>query len=161
MREFAGRAPALRRLDRGARLVYAAFLAFLLAGLVSATLLHLDGMGTSASGAAAWWRGDEAEMAYPKSYRQILEITHFHLFTEPIVWLVVAHLYHLSGGRALVSLGTLAAIGAQIALPWGIAYGPAALSVLALPVSVAVVAGLCWMIVDSLRELWASSSPSS
>ena len=51
MREFSGRGPALDRLDRGARLVYSAFLVFLAFGLLSAAVLHWDGMK---DGAAAW-----------------------------------------------------------------------------------------------------------
>ncbi len=156
MREFSTRGPALRRLDRGARIVYSAFLAFVLLGLVTAALLHYDGMGASAATATAYWRGDEAAMVYPKSYRQILELTHFHLFTEPVVWLTVAHLYHMGGGRGLVSLGTLGAIACQVALPWLVAYVSPGFGVLLLPVTAAVVVGLVWMCADSLRELWSS-----
>lgn len=158
MREFATRGPALRRLDRGAKVVYTGFLVFLLCGLLSAALLHYDSMGLSAAQATAYWRGDEANMVYPKSYRQLLELTHFHLFTEPVVWLVVAHLYHMGRGRGVVSLGTLGAIGAQVALPWLVSYVSPAFGVLFAPVSLAVVGGLLWMIGDSLRELWSSPS---
>lgn len=159
MREFQGRGHLLRRLDPGARLVYGGFLVFLLAGLVTTALLHADSMGLDAATAATWWRGDEAQMAYPKSYRQVLELTHFHLFTEPVVWLVVAHLYHLSGGRGVVSLGTLVAIGVQIALPWVVTFGSASAAVLLLPTTALVAIGLGWMIVASLVEMaWARSS---
>ncbi|MFN7142652.1 MAG: hypothetical protein ACK4YP_02670 [Myxococcota bacterium] len=158
MREFTGRGPALRRLDRGARVVYSAFLVFLLVGLATAGLLHWDGMGATAAGATTYWRGDEPAMVYPKSFRQILEVTHFHLFTEPVVWLVVAHLYHMGGGRGLVSLGTLGAIALQIALPWCVSYVSPVFGALFLPVTAGVVLGLAWMIVDSLREMWSSRS---
>lgn len=156
MREFATKGPALRRLDRGARIVYGAFLAFLMLGLVTAGVLHLTGMGATTEGATAYWRGDEATMTYPKSARQLLELTHFHLFTEPLVWLVVAHLYHMGGGRGLVSLGTLVAIGAQVLLPWVVTFAWAGAGALLLPTSALVVTGLSWMIIDSLRELWFS-----
>lgn len=166
MREFAQtdrrKGGAVRRLDPGARRVYGAFLVFLFLGLVSAGLLHYDGMGASAATATAYWRGDEAAMVYPKSYRQILELTHFHLFTEPVVWLVVAHLYQMSGGRGWLAMGTLAAIGAQIVLPWVVAYGTPAAGVLLLPITLCVALGLGWMILDSIRELlWVRSSPPS
>lgn len=160
MKEFARTTSALRRLDVGARRVYGAFLVFLFLGLVSAALLHYDGMGLSAATATAYWRGDEAAMVYPKSYRQILELTHFHLFTEPLVWLVVAHLYQMTGGRSWLAMGTLAAIGAQVALPWLVAYVTPAAGMLLLPITLAVAGGLAWMILDSLRELlWARPAP--
>jgi hypothetical protein len=166
MKEFAQtdrrKGGALRRLDPGARRVYGAFLVFLFLGLVSAALLHYDGMGVTATAATAYWRGDEAAMVYPKSYRQILELTHFHLFTEPLVWLVVAHLYQLSGGRGWLSMATLGAIGMQIALPWVVSFVTPAAGVLLLPITLVVAGGLGWMILDSIRELlWARSSPPS
>lgn len=158
MREFNQRSAMLRRLDRGPRMVYSVFLVFLLVGMVTGALLHVDGMGLDAATATAYWRGDEAVMAYPKSYRQLLELTHFHLFTEPVVWLVVAHLYHMGGGRGAVSMATIVAIGLQIALPWSVTYAGFG-GVLLLPVTAVVVLGLVWMMVDSLREMWSSPSP--
>lgn len=162
MREFAQKGSVLRRLDRGGKIVYTAFLAFLICGLLSAALLHGDSMGASAATAATYWRGDEAEMIYPKSDRQLLELTHFHLFTEPLIWLVVAHLYHMGKGRAALSLGTLLCMALQIATPWAIAKGSAAFGILALPATAGLLGGLLWMIGASLREMWwsPSSSPS-
>ena len=158
MREFAQKGSVLRRLDRGGKIVYTAFLVFLLLGLLSAALLHADSMGARAATAAAYWNGDEAGMVYPKSPRQVLELTHFHLFTEPLIWLVVAHLYHMGRGRALVSLGTLLSMGVQIALPALITLVSPACSLLALPATAGLLLGLCWMIAASLKELWWSPS---
>ena len=154
MKDFLGKPGALRRLDPGARFVYAGFLIFLLVALAATVLLHVDGMGTATSTTAAWWRGDEAAMLYPKSYRQLLELTHFHLYTEPITWLVVAHLYALSGrARGWIIAGTLAAIGTQIALPWLVTYGGAGFAWLFPVVSIAVVIGLAFMAVAALKEM--------
>lgn len=157
MTEFSARgSQVLRRLPVGARIVYAGFLVFLMVGLATTALLHADSMGLDA--AAAYWRGDEAAMLYPKSYRQLLELTHFHLFTEPVIWLVVAHLYQLSGGRGWITLGTLGAISVQVALPWVVTYVSPAPAALLLPATALVVAGLGWMGVASLRELAVTRS---
>lgn len=159
MKEFTGRSGALRRLDGGTKRVYTAFLAFVLAGLASALLLHGDGLGADTATAAAYWRGDEAGMVYPKSYRQILELTHFHLFTEPLLWLVIAHLYNLGSAppvrRKVLTIGTLVAIAGQIALPWATAYGSPAFGALFLPVHVGMAGGLAYMAVATLGEMWA------
>ncbi len=163
MKHFEGKAPnALRRLDVSARLLYTAFLLFTLAGLLSAGLLHVDGMGTSGDEAALYWRGDDTGMVYPKSFRQIVELTHFHLFTEPVALLVVAHLYNLGGdarARKLVAIvGTVVAMAIQIALPWGVAYGPAVLAALMLPASVLLVAGFFYMSVVATWNMWGPAS---
>lgn len=162
MREFVHKGSVLRHLDPNGKIVYTAFLATLVCGLVTAAFLHGDSMGASATTAATYWRGDEAEMIYPKSDRQLLELTHFHLFTEPMVWLVVAHLYRLGRGQAWVSVATLLCMVLQIATPWAIAKGSAAFGILALPATAGVMGGLLWMIGASLREMWwpPSSSPS-
>jgi hypothetical protein len=154
VRDFKGPTP-LGRLDVGGRLVYTAFLAFTAGGLLSAALLHADGMGTSAATAAAWWRGDEAQMTYPKSYRQLLELSHFHLFTEPVSFLVVAHLYQLGGDplqrRIIVTSITLLAMAVQLALPWAVTYASAAFAVLLVPCHAALLGGILYM---SLRAAW-------
>jgi hypothetical protein len=165
MRDFISRAPSvLRRMDVSARLVYTAFLVFLVVGLLTAALLHGDGMGTSADTAAAYWRGDEAQMTYPKSYRQLLELTHFHLFTEPVTFLVAAHLYNLSGdarARKLAAcVATLAAMAVQIALPWLVTYAGAGWAMLLVPVHVVLVAGLLYMAGVSAWDMWAPSRSS-
>jgi hypothetical protein len=163
MRDFDRRGPnVLRRMEPGSKLVYTGFLLFAIAGIVSAALLHGDGLGTSAATAATYWRGDEAQSLYPKSYRQILELTHFHLFTEPVTWLVVGHLYALGGGnrkaRAVVILVTLAAIALQIALPWLVTYAGAGFGVLFLPVHLVMGLGIIGMAVVSIGDMWWPSS---
>ncbi len=159
MRDFSPRGPnVLRRMEPGSKLVYTGFLLFTVAGVVSAALLHGDGLGTDAATAAAYWQGDEAQGTYPKSYRQLLELTHFHLFTEPLTWLVVAHLFALGGGvrplRAGLIVGTLAAMALQIALPWLLSYGGAGFAVLMLPTHLAVGVGLVGMALASMWDMW-------
>lgn len=162
MKDFVARAPSyLRRLDQGAKLVYTGFLLLTALGLLTAALLHGDGMGMTAEAAAAYWRGDEAQMTYAKSYRQLLELTHFHLFTEPVTFLVLAHLYNLGGDtlrrRAIVSVATLGSIVLQIALPWLVVYASATFSVLVLPVHIVLVGGFAYMTAHATREMWGSS----
>jgi hypothetical protein len=149
-------------LDVGVKVVYTAFLAFTACGVVTMGLLHVDGMGTSAAAAQAWWAGD-GDMAYPKSYRQLLELTHFHLFTEPITWLILAHLYNLGGDpvrrRVAVSVVSILAIAAQVALPWVVVYGPGPLAVALLPCNAAVGGTLAYMAVAAVRDMWFSRRP--
>lgn len=166
MRDFFGRAPGmLARLDTGGKLVYSAFLAMAVAGLATAALLHGDGMGASVESTAAYWRGDEAQMLYAKSFRQLVELTHFHLFTEPVTFLVVAHLYNLTGdrgGRKLAVVGaTLLGMVLQIALPWAITYGGAGWAALMLPAHAALTLGLLYMSAIALVEMWLRRSSSS
>lgn len=162
MKDFSARPPqpsnALRRLDVTARLLYTAFLVFTVLGLTSAGLLHLDGMGTASGQAATYWRGDDAGIAYPKSYRQLAELTHFHLFTEPVVLLVIAHLYNLGGDKrwrkGAVILGTSGLMAVQILLPWGVTYGSSALAAAMLPVNFSLLGGFLYMCGVATWDMW-------
>ncbi|MFZ5480985.1 MAG: hypothetical protein ACOZNI_29760 [Myxococcota bacterium] len=161
MRDFNGRAGMLARMETGTKLVYSSFVVLTVLGLLTAALLHGDGMGLD--DAATYWRGDDTEMAYPKSYRQLLELTHFHLFTEPVTFLVLAHLYNLSGDaprRKVVAVASaLLAMVAQIALPWAITYGGAAFAVAFVPAHVLLTVSLLYMSGAALVEMWWPSSP--
>lgn len=136
--------------------MYASYLALTLLGLVTAALLHVDGLGTSGASAAGWWRGDDVA-TYAKSYRQLAELTHFHLFTEPVALLVVAHLYALgsdTGRRKVVAIvATAGAILLQVALPWVCTYVTGAVGILFLPVHIVLMGGFCYMIARAAMDL--------
>ncbi len=157
MRDFIRPGGTLARLDPGVKIVYSAFLCFTLAGIVTIVLLHLDGMGTTTEAARTYWAGDDVA-AYPKSNRQLLELTHFHLFTEPVTWLILAHLYHLGGDplrrRVVVSVVSMLAIACQIALPWLVVYGPVWLATALLPCHGVVTLGLGYMGLAAIRDMW-------
>lgn len=158
MREFSGKNGTLQRLNVSSKLIYTGFLLFAVTGLLSAALLHGDGLGVDAETAATYWRGDESQMVYPKSYRQILELTHFHLFTEPVTFLVIAHLYSLGDVRpalrVALPVAVMGAIALQIGLPWLTTYVAAGFSVLFIPVHAVLLLGLLYMAGASIWEMW-------
>lgn len=78
------------------------------------------------AGAAA---GAPAALTVAVTYRKLLEVTHFHLFTVPVFLLIIAHLFMLTGlsQRAKVTwiaAGWMAAL-AHLAAPWLVRYGGA------------------------------------
>ena len=112
-----------------------AFLLAVLGGLAVALLQYLDRAGGgSHEGAVAWVRGNDddaraREIIPPKSYRELLSITHEHAFSLPMLLFVLLHLVALCtiGERAKIALYLLAfgALGATMAAPWLVAYrGP-------------------------------------
>src|SRR5690606_26606461 len=115
MREFERQTGRLRGLPLSARLIYSGFLAFVLLGLgISVWLasemvgLDLDRVGEYYAGQATsesqsvTSSGPELELPpeldaavepEPRSLRATLEVTHFHLFSMPLHWMVLAHLF--------------------------------------------------------------------
>jgi hypothetical protein len=84
------------------------------------------------------------------SYRKLLEVTHFHLFTMPVVLLIVGHLFLATGlGDALKRgfiFGGALSVALHLATPWLVRSFPSlawlhAVSGLALTVTMTVLTG--------------------
>jgi hypothetical protein len=77
---------------------------------------------------------DDAEAHAPivvaASYRKLLEVTHFHLFTMPVVLLIVGHLLLATDLGRRTKLAWIVAAAASmvihLATPWLVRYGSAA-----------------------------------
>jgi hypothetical protein len=81
---------------------------------------------------------EEAEAGRPivvaVTYRKLLEVTHFHLFTMPVVLLIVAHLFLATGLGERAKLGWIVAASASVAVhlatPWIVRFGGPSLAFL-------------------------------
>jgi hypothetical protein len=84
MRNFNARFK-LRDSDRHIRLLYTAFLLFMLASFVFSFYWAHSMTSFSLQQVADHYRGSDATFGEPMSFRELAEITHFHLFTMPVV----------------------------------------------------------------------------
>jgi hypothetical protein len=61
-------------------------------------------------------------MKFPKEFWQLMEVSHFHLFTEPTVILILTHLSFATGlvrkNRVLLTAGAYLGSALEIAGPW-------------------------------------------
>jgi hypothetical protein len=161
MRQFSSTGFRLWKLGREARVLYTAFCVFTFLGIVSSVLYYGDLVGTGTRGIARYYagRGDGQAAApeggaaqggpvmelpedadrgrpivVPVTYRKLLEVTHFHLFTLPVVLLIVAHLFLATGLGDRAKLGwivaAVASVGLHLATPWLVRYGGAGLAFL-------------------------------
>jgi hypothetical protein len=176
MRQFSSSGFRLWNLGREARVLYSAFCVLTFLGTVSSALYYGDLVGVGTRGIARYYAGaasegnrpaaapapqtggpvidvpEEAESGRPivvaVTYRKLLEVTHFHLFTMPVVLLIVAHLFLATGLRDRTKLGWIVAgiagVTMHLATPWLVRYGGAgfaflhAVSGLALTLSMSV-----------------------
>ncbi|MDA0576648.1 MAG: hypothetical protein O3B24_00955 [Verrucomicrobia bacterium] len=97
MRQFR-HAHTLRHLPWASKLVTTLFLLTMLAACVVTCLLAAITTGASRAQTAAHYQGtDTPDMeAYPKSTEEMLGTAHFHLFSMPVVLLIVGHLMGLT-----------------------------------------------------------------
>jgi hypothetical protein len=154
VRQFATNGFRIWNLSREAKLVYSGFGLFALLALAVSMLFYEDLVGTHESGVATYYAGaqsaatstvkaargsnggpaielpDDAANAeritVAVSYRKLLEVTHFHLFTVPVFILIIAHLFMLTGlssrtKTAWIACGWVASL-LHLAAPWLIRY---------------------------------------
>jgi hypothetical protein len=130
MRDLVRVRGGLWSLQWGTRFVYTLFLAFCVAGYAVMVALALARSGVSTEGIATYYRGDDAGLAYPKTDAELLELTHFHLFSMPLMLFVQGHLFLMTSWprrlkTALVVAGAVG-IAIDLAAPWLILHGSAA-----------------------------------
>jgi hypothetical protein len=164
MRHFALSGFRLGHAPLEVRLVYTGFLGFTLVGLVTIGLFQSVQIGVRLSEVSAYYRGGQTEtaMTFPKTFSQLLEVTHFHAFIMGVVFLVVGHLVlttglsnHWKGGLLLSafcgSMGDLAG-------GWLIRYVSAGFALLHLLAWLAFWGGYGGMLIATLWEMWGPSA---
>jgi hypothetical protein len=94
MREFGRPGFRLSQLRRDAKLVYTGFLVFVGLGFCTNGLFQLTRIGPTLHRIATYYRGGElgSAMAFPKTFAELLELTHFHMFIMGVLFLILAHL---------------------------------------------------------------------
>jgi hypothetical protein len=163
MRQFASGGFRLWNLAVEAKVLYSAFCVLILCGIVSSALYYGDLVGGGLGGIRRYYGGESDDaavvparadvgLAGPKiempsdfearpqkivvavTYRKLLEVTHFHLFTMPVVLLIVGHLFFATALSPRAKLGWVSAASAtvflHIATPWLVRYGSSSLAFL-------------------------------
>jgi hypothetical protein len=150
MREFAARGSRARALSPAAKLLYTAFCALSMMGLVTSMILYDDVVRFGARATPRELLDNIVEHYQPAAApadgqartapdapdravrRRLLEVTHAHLFSVPVLLLVLGHLFLLTSASARTKLACigLAVAGAFLHLlaPWGVHYGGATLA---------------------------------
>jgi len=116
----------LRDSDRHIRLLYTLFLLLMLAGFTFSFFWAHSMTGLSPQGIADHYRGSDATFGEPMSFRELAEVTHFHLFTMPVVFMILIHVMYLTNAshrlKAAVTWGGLGGVMLDLISPWLISY---------------------------------------
>lgn len=126
MQAFARRGFQLRSASIETRIAYTGFLLLMLPALLTLVALSSGRMGIDPHSIATHYRGGESEMSFPKTFWQLVEVSHSHLFTIPVVALILSHLLSATPAspRMRISLTSIIFMGALLdaAGPWAIRY---------------------------------------
>ena len=143
------------------RIIYTGFLIFVAVGMLTIGLYQFKRIGATYDLVVAYYRGGDLgqQMAFPKTFAQLLETSHFHAFIMGISFLVLAHLFIATslGPRAKWSFIGLAFFSSQadIAGPWLIRYLSSAFALLQIASWLAMWLGYGALILFPLYEMWA------
>lgn len=153
----------LRDSDRHIRLVYTLFLFLMFVGFTFSFFWAHSMTGLSPQGIADHYRGSDTTFGEPMSFRELAEITHFHLFTMPVVFMILVHVLYLTGATDAVKAGTtwVAFGGVMLDLlsPWLISYISPIFVLTMLAGDVLMTVGFLIMMAVPLYEMWVLQQP--
>ena len=118
-----------RRAPTSVKIVASGFLVLALAGLGVVLLQIYVKTGLTPRGVLAHYRGDEATFQTAMGFGELVEITHAHAFTMPLVALTLGLVFVLTEVservKRTVVTALLTGVGLELGLPWVVRYGPA------------------------------------
>jgi hypothetical protein len=153
-----------RRAAPSVKLAVTGFLLLAVVGLGVAGLQIYVRTGLTVGGALVHYRGDEATLQYPKSFNEMVEITHAHAFTMPLLALVLSLAFILCTVpewlKRIVVMALFAGMALELGLPWLVRYDPA-WTVYLFNLAGALLGGGLFMAVGApLYEMWLSGKGS-
>lgn len=158
MQAFARRGFQLRTASVETRLAYTSFLLLMLPGIATLVALSVGRMGLSPAAIVAHYRGGESEMSFPKTVWQLVEVSHFHLFTVPIVVLILSHLLYgtPASARLRIWLTSITFLGAFLDAvgPWALRYLSAGFSYVLLIGWIFLAGGAFMIVMLTLLAMW-------
>jgi hypothetical protein len=96
------------------------------------------------------------------SYRKLLEATHFHLFTMPVLLLILGHLFLATGVSDRAKLAWIAAGSASVALhlatPWLVHFAGAGFAFLHALSGVALLGTMTVLTIHPMLAMWRPSA---
>lgn len=141
------------------KLAVSGLLIFAVVGLGVAALQIYVRTGLTPQGALLHYRGDEATLQYPKSFNEMVEITHAHAFTIPLLVLVLSGALALSTAserlKRLVTLSLLIGAALELGVPWLVRYGPSWTVHLFMVAGVSLGGALFFAAGIPLYEMWS------
>lgn len=162
MKAFAGQGYLLRRARLEVRLIYTGFLLLVMIGMVTMAAFQLNHVGPTPARIGTYYRGGDVggEMRFEKTFRELVEVTHFHSFIMGIVYLVLAHLFIATPmkhtAKRLVIIAAFAGLCGDIISPWLIRYVSASASYLLILSWLAEWCGFLAFTIVPIQEMWFS-----
>lgn len=153
----------LRDSDRHIRLLYTQFLFFMLVAFAFSFFWAHDMTGLSPQGVADHYRGSDATFGEPMSFRELAEVTHFHLFTMPVIFMILAHVLYLTNASPAIKVWmtwlSFGGVVLDLGSPWLITYVSPIFVVTMLSGDILMTVTFLIMMWIPLYEMWILQQP--
>jgi hypothetical protein len=153
----------LRDSDRHIRLVYTLFLMLMLAAFGFSLFWAHSMTSLTPDNIAAHYRGSDTTFGEPMSFRELAEITHFHLFTMPVVFMILVHVLYLTAAsdrlKIAATYAAFGGVGLDLVSPWLISYVSPVFALSMLAGDLLMTVAFLVMFSIPLYELWVLNRP--
>ena len=149
---------------RHVKVLITAFNVVVLVALLVGVVNYWDKTGMTPSGVRAWYRGNEGEseviqtMTFEKTFRELLDATHPHLFGQGVLLFILAHIVALTGlserKKIAVYLVSFGAMLLDAAMPWLIRYVSQGLAPLSIASLILLTGMFALQAILPIREMW-------
>ena len=153
----------LRDSDRHIRLLYTQFLFLMLVGFLFSFFWAHSMTSLSPQGIADHYRGSDATFGEPMSFRELAEVTHFHLFTMPVVFMILVHVLYLTQASHATQVWltwlSFGGVALDLLSPWLISYVSPVFVLTMLAGDTLMMVSFLVMMAIPLYEMWILKQP--
>ena len=153
----------LRDTDRQIRLVYTWFLFLMFIGFAFTFIWAHSMTDLTPKGIVDHYRGSDDNFGEPMSFGQLAETTHFHLFTMPVVFLIMVHVLFLTTTsltlKILTTWASFLGVTLDLVSPWLITYVSPLFVVTMLTGDVLMLITFLIMFAIPIYEMWILNLP--
>ena len=132
-------------------------------------LMYRVRTGLTPGGARAYYLGNEGtaqagdEMLFARSFKELLDVTHDHAFSQPFLFFVLCHIFALTRVSDRVKIAVyVASFGSvliDLASPWVIRYVSPGFAALQIANGVLMTAALITLLAVPVYEMWFYREP--
>ena len=153
----------LRDTDRHIRLVYTWFLLLMFVGFAFTLVWAHSMTDLSPKGLAEHYRGSDANFGEPMSFGQLAETTHFHIFTMPVVFMIMVHVLYLTmispTLKVITTWAAFLGVTLDLVSPWLITYVSPIFVITMLSGDVLMLLSFLVMFAVPMYEMWILNHP--
>ncbi len=148
----------LQNVSVGIKIIVTFFNLIMCAGLASNLAIFYLHTQFRSRAIVTYYLGSEQEWVAPQSFRALLETSHFHIFSMPVVIMIMAHLLLMTSVREWLKLTVISAsfVGTllEIASPWLIRYVSGQCAILMILAQILLALSFSFYIFIPIHEMW-------